>query len=111
MWKALCRILFLFAAFPAAVCAAPAPVPSHAVVFIYHRFGDDRYPSTNTGTQQFAAELDWLAANHYEVWPLPRIVEDLQAGKDIPDHVVAITLDDAFQSGYEHAYPLLKARG
>lgn len=96
----------------ASLCqAAPGTVPSHAVVFIYHRFGDDRYPSTNTGTEQFAAELDWLAANHYEVWPLPRIVEDLQAGKDIPDHVVAITLDDAFQSAYEHAYPLLKARG
>src|SRR5690242_14180857 len=85
--------------------AAPAPVPSHAVVFIYHRFGDDRYPSTDTTTEQFQAQLDWLAANGYQVWPLPKIVHYLQQGKDIPDHVVAITVDDAFESFYQHAYP------
>lgn len=89
--------------------AAPAPVPSHAVVFIYHRFGDDRYPSTDTKTEQFQAQLDWLAANGYQVWPLPKIVQYLQDGKEIPDHVVAISIDDAFQSFYENAYPLLKA--
>lgn len=88
--------------------AAPAPVPSHAVVFIYHRFGDDRYPSTDTQVDQFKAQLDWLAENHYEVWPLPRIVHYLQSGQGIPDHVVAITVDDAFQSFYDNAYPLLK---
>lgn len=84
---------------------------SHAVAFVYHRFGDDRYPTTDTRAAQFKAELDWLAANDYHVWPLPRIVEYLQSGKDIPDHVVAITIDDAFQSAYLHAYPLLKTRG
>ena len=90
---------------------AVAAVPDHAVVFIYHRFGDDRYPSTDTRTEQFRAQLDWLAEHHYQVWSLPRIVQDLQAGKPVPDHVVAITVDDAFQSFYEHAYPLLKVRG
>lgn len=95
----------------ASLCeAAPVPIPSHAVVFIYHRFGDDRYPSTDTKTEQFRAQLDWLSDNHYEVWPLPKIVQYLQDGKDIPDHVVAISIDDAFQSFYENAYPLLKAK-
>jgi|SRR5215469_8918827 len=106
-----------FAAFILSVCATfpaiadTAPPPSHAVAFIYHRFGDDRYPSTNTGVSQFRAELDWLAVNHYQVRPLPEIVKDLQAGRAVPDHVVAITVDDAFQSFYENAYPLLKDRG
>ena len=96
-----------------ACCMFPAgaAVPDHAVAFIYHRFGDDRYPSTDTTVAQFTAQLDWLAANHYQVWPLPQIVQYLQAGKPIPDHVVAITVDDAFQSFYDHGYPLLKARG
>ena len=89
----------------------PTPVQSHAVVFIYHRFGDDRYPTTDTTTGQFKAQLDWLADNHYEVWPLPKIVQYLKDGKDIPDHVVAITVDDAFQSFYENGYPLLKDHG
>ncbi|HSN17373.1 MAG TPA: polysaccharide deacetylase family protein [Gammaproteobacteria bacterium] len=80
-------------------------------MFIYHRFGDSRYPSTDTTVEQFKAQLHWLADNHYEVWPLPKIVQYLQQGKDIPDHVVAITVDDAFQSFYDNAYPLLKDRG
>lgn len=85
-------------------------IPSHAVAFIYHRVGDARYPSTDTRTVQFEDQLEWLAKNDYQVWPLPRIVEYLGAGKSIPDHVVAITVDDAFQSFYENGYPLLKAR-
>ena len=89
---------------------AGAAVPSHAVIFMYHRFGDPRYPSTNTRTGQFAAQLNWLARNHYQVWALPRIVEDLQAGRPIQDHVVGITVDGAFRSMYEHAYPLLESR-
>lgn len=90
---------------------ARAVVPSHAVAFIYHRIGDSRYPSTDTRVEQLAAQLDWLVANHYQVWPLPRIVRYLQAGKPVPDHVVAITVDDAFQSFYKNGYPLLKVRG
>ena len=106
--------MFTPAVFLLLACCMPpagAVLPDHAVAFIYHRFGDDRYPSTDTTVQQFTAQLDWLAANHYQVWPLPQIVQYLQAGKPIPDHVVAITVDDAFQSFYDHGYPLLKARG
>ena len=95
------------------VAVYPAPIsspPPHAVIFMYHRFGDPRYPTTNTKTSQFAAQLDWLAQHQYQVWPLRRIINALVAGKPLPDHVVAITVDGAFRSVYEHAYPLLKSR-
>lgn len=107
--RILVRAVFLL--LTCCMLPAMAAVPDHAVAFIYHRFGDDRYPSTDIRTGQFSAQLDWLAEHHYQVWPLPRIVQYLQAGKPVPDHVVAITVDDAFQSFYDHAYPLLKARG
>ena len=93
---------------PVAVWCA---LPSHAVVFMYHRFGDSRYPSTDIRLSQFDAQLDWLAKNHYQVWPLPKIVDYLKGNKPIPDHVVAISIDDAYQTVYEYAYPRLKARG
>ena len=108
MHQRLAIILSLLLLWPIMAWCA---VPPHAVVFLYHRFGDDRYPSTNIRLDQFDTQLNWLAKNHYRVWPLPKIVDYLQAGKPIPDHVVAITLDDAFQSAYENAYPRLKARG
>ncbi|MGA9851764.1 MAG: polysaccharide deacetylase family protein [Gammaproteobacteria bacterium] len=101
-------ILCICLLWPLTVCCA---VPSHAVVFIYHRFGDDRYPSTNIRLDQFDAQLSWLAKNNYQVWPLPKIVDYLKENKALPDYVVAITIDDAFQSVYENAYPRLKARG
>ena len=108
MSKKLIAVLCLLLLSPALGWCA---VPSHAVVFMYHRFGDSRYPSTNVRLSRFDAQLDWLAQNHYQVWPLPKIVDYLKENKPIPDHVVAITIDDAYQTVYEYAYPRLKARG
>jgi peptidoglycan/xylan/chitin deacetylase (PgdA/CDA1 family) len=88
-----------------------AAAESHAVVFMYHRFGEERYPSTNVRMTQFKAHLDWLAENGYHVWPLERIVEHLQQDQPIPDHTVAITIDDAYASVYRRAWPLLRERG
>lgn len=82
-----------------------------AVVFMYHRFGEDRYPSTSVRLEQFDAHLEHLAAAGYQVWPLARIAEHLQAGAALPDKVVAITIDDAYSSVYEQAWPRLRTRG
>lgn len=99
--------LLLGLAFLAVSCAAGAA--DHAVVFVYHRFGEPRYPSTNTPVAAFKAQLDYLAAHDFHVWPLPRLVRTLQAGKQVPDKTVALTVDDAFKSVYDKAWPLLKA--
>ena len=36
---------------------------SSAVVFMYHRFGDDRYPSTNIHLKQFEQHLEYIQKN------------------------------------------------
>lgn len=82
-----------------------------AVVFMYHRFGEDRYPSTSVTLDQFEAHLDHLETSGYTVWPLERIAEHLQSGKPVPDRTVALTIDDAYLSVYEEAYPRLRDRG
>ncbi len=82
-----------------------------AVIFIYHRFGEDRYPSTSVSLEQFQAQLDYLAANDYNVWPVGRIVETLREGGEIPERTVALTVDDAYASVYEEAFPRLEERG
>ena len=38
-----------------------------AVVFMYHRFADDRFPSTNVRREQFAAQLALLKAQDFNV--------------------------------------------
>ncbi len=88
-----------------AVAAEP-----HAVAFIYHRFGEPELPSTNIQPERFAAQLDALAERGFQVWPLGRILARLEAGGPLPDKVVAITIDDAYASVYEHAFPILRER-
>lgn len=83
----------------------------HATVFIYHRFGDSRYPSTNTSLADFRAHLDTLKQGGYAVLPLSDIVDRLQGGNPLPERCVAITVDDAFRSFLRGAVPLLREYG
>ena len=85
-------------------------VDSHAVVLMYHRFGEDRYPSTNINTESFVRQLNFIEEQNFKVWPLQKIVDYLRSKKPLPDKVVAITIDDAYLSVYQIAYPILQQR-
>lgn len=89
---------------------AQAYPASHAVVFMYHRFGEDTYPSTSVKLEQFDAHLDYLANNDFHVWPLARVVTHLQEGRALPDKTVVLTIDDGYRTVYTEAFPRLKAR-
>ncbi len=84
---------------------------SDAVVLMYHRFGEDRYPSTSVTLEQFEAHLDHLASGDYNVVPLGDLLGALSGGLELADNAIVITIDDAFLSVYEQAYPRLAARG
>lgn len=84
---------------------------SGAVVLMYHRFGEDQHPSTSVRLKQFDQHLDYLARENFQVWPLHQVARHLTEGRPFPDRVVAISIDDAYRSVYEQAYPRLKARG
>lgn len=86
----------------------PAIAAGHAVVFVYHRFGEPQYPSTNTPVAAFRAQLAYLATHGFHVWSLPRLVRTLRAGRPVPDKTVALSVDDAFRSVYTNAWPLLR---
>jgi peptidoglycan/xylan/chitin deacetylase (PgdA/CDA1 family) len=80
-----------------------------AVVFIYHRFGETEFPSTNVRIEQFKAQIAELAQGGYSVMALPRIVERLKAREPLPDRAVGISIDDAYASTHSVAWPLLRA--
>ena len=92
-----------------AISAARAA--DHATILMYHRFGEDKYPSTNVRIAQFEEHLEILASGPYTVWPLEQIISHLQTGTPVPDRTVAITIDDAYLSVFEEAFPRLKERG
>jgi len=92
----------------------PLPAPAaggHANAFIYHRFGDDRYPSTDISAEAFAAQLAWLKKEGRPVLPLGKVVRRLRAGEALPGGCVVLTVDDAFRSFLETGMPLLRRYG
>ena len=87
-----------------------AMAAEHAVILMYHRFGEDKYPTTNIRLDQFEAHLEKLADGNYNVLPLEKIIQHLQNETDLPDRTVAITIDDAYLSVFTEAWPRLKAK-
>ena len=79
-----------------------------ASIFMYHRFGENKYPSTNIKIKQFQNHINELKKNNYNVIPIPEILDALINNKSLPKKTIGITIDDAFLSIYEKAYPILK---
>jgi len=108
MMGAKFRIAPLFAlgmAVAAFVLPPPAEAADSAVVFMYHRFGETSWPSTNIRVDQFEAHLKELAEGGYEVLALPSILSALKRGEALPDKTIALTIDDAYLSVYTVACP------
>ena len=82
-----------------------------AVIVMYHRFGESRYPSTNTTIEQFEEHIQELRSGPYTVLPVPQIIDALRRGKPLPDGAVGISIDDAFLSVYREGWPRLKKAG
>ena len=101
---------FTLSALLCGLCIALNTPADAAVVFMYHRFGEATLPSTNVSLAQFKSHLDYLARQRFTIWPLSRIGEHLEKHIPLPDHVVALSVDDAYESVYTQAYPLIKAR-
>ena len=94
---------------PRAISAAPDN--SSAVILIYHRFGEERYPTTNIRLEQFEAHIAELKSGGYNFLPLSQIVNAIRNSQPLPDRTVAITVDDAYESAFLEAWPRLKAAG
>ena len=102
-------VSFFFLIYLLFALISPSQVDAgQANVFIYHRFGESRFPSTNISLDLFAAHLAHIKESGRLVLPLSEIVNHLRAGRDIPGDVVAITVDDAFDSFLEKAMPLIR---
>ncbi len=80
---------------------------NYATLFVYHRFGDKRYPSTSVSIKDFKKELSFLKRNHYKVVSLKELYSIISSGKPIPPKTVVITIDDGYRTTYK-AFKLLK---
>ena len=82
-----------------------------AVILQYHRFGEDTFPTTSVTIAQFEAHIDHLVGGGYAVLPVPEILAALRAGRPLPERTIGITVDDAWRSVLEEAWPRLEKAG
>ncbi len=84
---------------------------NYANILMYHRFGETTHPSTNIKLQQFLDHINELKKKQYNVLSLNKVIKAINNQELIPDKSVAITIDDAYLSVYEKAWPILKRSG
>lgn len=80
-------------------------------IFIYHHFGDKRYPTTNVAMEDFVEQMRYLAAHNYHVISLEKAVRLVREKQPILEKTAVITIDDGYKSIYSKAWPVLKTFG
>ena len=86
----------------------PAFSESGVSVFMYHRFGEDKYPSTNVSEEQFLSHIDYILNNEIKVIKFEELIKDIDQDKKFNDKAVAFSVDDAYSSFYKIAWPIFR---
>ena len=86
-------------------------IKNSAVVFMYHKFGVSKYPSTNISLAQFEEHLQEFSKPKYNVKSLDNIVDTIINDDNLPSNTIGISVDDADRSFLINAWPKLKEKG
>jgi peptidoglycan/xylan/chitin deacetylase (PgdA/CDA1 family) len=84
------------------------PASAYISVLLYHRFDENRFPTTTTSSAQFEQHMTYLKFNGYIVLSLEQLAECVAGGRPVPEKGVVITIDDGFISEYDKAVPILR---
>ena len=105
----------VFGVLPVSVLPEAEGVP----VLMYHHLAPDGvYEGTVNednaaiiSVEDFSIQMEYLAMNGYNSVFLSELVSMLQSDEELPEKTVAITFDDAYESVYIYAYPILQQYG
>ena len=75
---------------------------------MYHRFNENKYPSTNIKIDIFKKQLELIEKNNIEYYDPAKFDNEFNNPKK--NKKILITIDDAFSSFYENAWPILKKK-
>ena len=81
---------------------------SNITVLMYHRIGDDRYPSTNISQELFEKHIEYLIEENINVLPITELSKYLKNEISLTNKTVFITIDDAYRSFFQNGFPILK---
>ena len=93
----------------AAICTYIMHSAKNAVpVLNYHQINDRDENALTVHTDQFEAQMKYLADNGYHTITPEDMVDAWENGQELPDKPVIITFDDGYADNYRNAYPILK---
>ena len=75
---------------------------------MYHRFDENRYPSTNIQMDVFKQQMEIIKNLKYNFYNPKDLIKNFNTVK--VEKKILITIDDAFSSFYEIAWPYLKKK-
>ena len=78
------------------------------ISLMYHRFDENKYPSTNIKINDFKTHLKIIEENNIKFINPKDFENELQNNK--LQRKILLTIDDGFLSFYENAWPILKAK-
>jgi peptidoglycan/xylan/chitin deacetylase (PgdA/CDA1 family) len=82
------------------------------VAFVYHRFGESRYPSTNIDLSLFEEHLAYLKIRGFHVMTFGEAVDYLNDPSiEYVERAACITVDDGYKSFITGAWPILQNYG
>ena len=73
---------------------------------MYHRFNENKYPSTNIKMDIFIKQMDLIKDLGYEFYNPKDFINEFKQPKN--KKKILITIDDGFKSFYDEAWPYLK---
>ena len=104
------KLICLLALFVAAVIAAAASLAyayrGGIPVLNYHQINSKDHNSLTVSTEQFAAQMDYLAENGYHTITPDEMADALENGTELPDNPILITFDDGYLDNYKNAFPV-----
>ena len=75
---------------------------------MYHRFGENKYPSTNIQMKDFKEQLNLIETQNIDFINPKNFEQSLV--KDKNKRKILLTIDDSFLSFYDNAWPILKEK-
>ncbi len=75
---------------------------------MYHRFNENKYPSTNIRNEIFLEHLDEINNSKIEFISFDKFNKIIKS--KIEKNYLLLTVDDGFESFYSNAWPVLKKR-
>ena len=80
------------------------------ISLMYHRVGEGKYPSTNVSIEMFKQHLQAIEISGLTFIEPGQFKKQILEGKPFSKRYILLTVDDAFKSFYENAWPVLKEK-